>query len=168
MNCGKKIPDTLILVIYLPPAMLFLIFFKKIPDMLILVIYLPPAMLFLISQKIPDMLILVLYLPLTMPLWVVSKSLDTIFPHIVSAETTFFLHLEIQRSQYISPKVTVHKGAETIQGRKLFKGGNYMRKYGILILVHTTWHTERLHVFLFEPKRFLLTWEVKYAIGFNR
>ena len=69
MNCGKKVPDTLILVIYLPPAMLFLIFFfKKIPDMLILVIYLPPAMLFLISQKIPDMLILVLYLPLTMPL----------------------------------------------------------------------------------------------------
>ena len=29
MNCGKKIPDTLILVIYLPPAMLFLIFFQK-------------------------------------------------------------------------------------------------------------------------------------------
>ena len=51
------------LVIYLPPAMLFISFFKKIPDMLILVIYLPPAMLFLISQKIPDMLILVLYLP---------------------------------------------------------------------------------------------------------
>ena len=41
-----------------------------------------------------------------------------------------FLDLEIQRSQYIRPKVTVHKGAETIQGRKLFKGGNYMRKYG--------------------------------------
>ena len=54
MNCGKKIPDTLILVIYLPPAMLFFSFFRKIPDMLILVIYLPPAMLFLISQKIPD------------------------------------------------------------------------------------------------------------------
>ena len=53
---------------FLPPAMLFLIFFKKIPDMLILVIYLPPAMLFLISQKIPDVLILVLYLPLAMPL----------------------------------------------------------------------------------------------------
>ena len=28
------------------------------------------------------------------------------------------------------PKVTVHKCAETIQGRKLFKGGNYRRKYG--------------------------------------
>ena len=41
-----------------------------------------------------------------------------------------FLNLEIQRSQNIRPKVTVHKGAETIQGRKLFKGGNYMRKYG--------------------------------------
>ena len=41
-----------------------------------------------------------------------------------------FLNLEIQRSQFIRPKVTVHKGAETIQGRKLFKGGNYMRKYG--------------------------------------
>jgi len=124
MNCGKKIPDTLILVIYLPPAMLYFSFFKKNPDMIIQVIYLTPAMLFLISQKIPDMLILVLYLPLTMPLWVVSKNLDTIFSHIVSTETTF-LHLEIQRSQYISPKVIVHKGAETIQGRKLFKGGNY-------------------------------------------
>ena len=73
-----------------------------------------------------------------------------------------FLNLKIQRSQYIRPKVTY------IKVRKLFKGGNYMRKYGILILVHTAWHTERLHVFLFEPKRFLLTWEVKYAIGFNR
>ena len=30
--------------------------------------------------------------------------------------------------------VTVHTGAETIQGRKLFKGGNYMRKYGITVL----------------------------------
>ena len=153
MNCGKKIPDTLILVIYLPPAMLFFSFFKKIPDMLILVIYLPPAMLFLISQKIPDMLILVLYLPLTMPLWVVSKNLDTIFPHIVSAESTFFA--------FGNPEVTVHK-----QVWKLFKGGHYMRKYDILILVHTAWHTERLHVFLFVPKRFLLTWAVRYAIGF--
>ena len=42
-----------------------------------------------------------------------------------------FLNLEIKRSQYIRPKVTVQKGAETIQGRKLFKGGNYTRKYDI-------------------------------------
>ena len=41
-----------------------------------------------------------------------------------------FLNLEIQRSQYIRPKVTVHIYGETIQGRKLFKGGNCMRKYG--------------------------------------
>ena len=27
-------------------------------------------------------------------------------------------------------QVTVHKSAETIQGRKLFKCGNYSRKYG--------------------------------------
>ena len=90
MNCGQNIPDTLILVIYLPQAMLFFSFFKKIPDMLISVIYLPPVMLFLISQNIPDMLVLVLYVPLTMPFLVVSKNLATIFPHIVSAETTFF------------------------------------------------------------------------------
>ena len=45
-----------------------------------------------------------------------------------------FLSLEIQRSQYIRPKVTVHKCAETIQGRKLFKGGNYSRKYGMPIV----------------------------------
>ena len=30
-------------------------------------------------------------------------------------------------AQYIRPKVTVHKGAETIQGRKQFKGRNYKR-----------------------------------------
>ena len=41
------------------------------------------------------------------------------------------MNLKIQRSQYIGPEVTVHKGAETIQGRKLFEGGNYSRKYGI-------------------------------------
>ena len=41
----------------------------------------------------------------------------TVFPHIVSAETKYsFLDLEIQRSQYINV-------------RKLFKGGNYMRKF---------------------------------------
>jgi hypothetical protein len=45
-----------------------------------------------------------------------------------------FLNLEIQRSQYIRPKVPVHKCEETIQGRKLSKGGNYMRKYGRLLI----------------------------------
>jgi hypothetical protein len=49
-----------------------------------------------------------------------------------------FLKVEIQRSQYIRPKVTLHKCAETIQGRKLFKGGNYSRKYGKLISILVT------------------------------
>ena len=30
-------------------------------------------------------------------------------------------------------RYTVHKSAETIQGRKLFKGGNYLRKYGMFL-----------------------------------
>ena len=42
-----------------------------------------------------------------------------------------FFDLDIQRSKYIRPKVTVYKSAETIQGRELFKGGSYMRKYGM-------------------------------------
>ena len=58
-------------------------------------------------------------------------SIHTVFPHIVSAGNYSFLNLEIQMSQYIRPKVTVHKCAETIQWRKLCKGGNYMSKYGI-------------------------------------
>ena len=32
---------------------------------------------------------------------------------------------------YYVPLVKVHKSAETIQGRKLFKGGNYSWKYGM-------------------------------------
>ena len=32
-----------------------------------------------------------------------------------------FFDLEIQRLQYIRPKVTLHKCAETIQGRKLYE-----------------------------------------------
>ena len=43
--------------------------------------------------------------------------IPTVFPH----ETNLFLKLEIQRSQYIRPKVTVRKGAETIQGWKLYE-----------------------------------------------
>ena len=40
------------------------------------------------------------------------------------------MNLDLQRSKYIKAEVTVHKCEETVQGRKLFKGGNYMRKYG--------------------------------------
>ena len=40
-----------------------------------------------------------------------------------------FLDLEIQRSQYIRPKVTVHRCAETIQGRKLYEEIQYLKFY---------------------------------------
>ena len=41
----------------------------------------------------------------------------------VSAESIFFWN----KSYALWPLITVHTGAETIQGRKLFKGGNYSR-----------------------------------------
>ena len=41
------------------------------------------------------------------------------------------MNLEIQRSQYIRPKVTVHKGAETIQGRKLYEEIRYYIHYNL-------------------------------------
>ena len=46
----------------------------------------------------------------------------TVFPQIVSVETIFFEYVQ----------VTVYESEETIQGRKLFKGGNYSWKYRIL------------------------------------
>ena len=68
-------------------------------------------------------------------LGVIKSDLLKTFKYRISADSFrgnySFLNLEIQRSQYIRLKVTVHKCAETIQGRKLFKGGKYMRKYGI-------------------------------------
>ena len=53
--------------------------------------------------------------------------LYTVFPHIVSVETILFWLWPY----VLWPLITVHKCAESIQGRKLFKGGNYKRKYGI-------------------------------------
>ena len=50
----------------------------------------------------------------------------TVFPHIPSFRGNYsFLDLEIQRSQYIRPKVTVNKCAETIQGRKVYEEIRY-------------------------------------------
>ena len=56
----------------------------------------------------------------------IPYKINTVFPHIVSAETILFWLW----SYVLWPLMAVHKCAETIQGRKLFKGGNYMRKYG--------------------------------------
>ena len=55
------------------------------------------------------------------------RAFITVFPRIVSAETILFWIWPY----VLWPLVTVHKSGETIQGRKLFKGGNYSRKYGI-------------------------------------
>ena len=50
---------------------------------------------------------------------------NTLFPQIVSVETIlFWIWLYV-----LWPLVTVHKSAETIQRRKLFRGWNYLRKY---------------------------------------
>ena len=65
---------------------------------------------------------------------------NTVFPHIVSAETILFWLWPY----VLWPLVTVHKCAETIQGRKLFKGGNYMRKYGTYIIRFDKWITFQL------------------------
>ena len=53
------------------------------------------------------------------------KNICTVFPRIVSAETILFWIYPYA----LWPLITVHTGAETIQGRNLFKGGNYSRKY---------------------------------------
>ena len=58
----------------------------------------------------------------------IHKITTTLFPRIVFAKTIlfWFWHYELW------PLVIVHKSVETIQGRKLFKGGNYLRRYGII------------------------------------
>ena len=72
----------------------------------------------------------------------VSNS-DTVFPHIVAAETILFwiykiLKLHIFSTSYVMKTWIVSSlGAETIQGWKLFKGGNYMRKYGNSLLINS-------------------------------
>ena len=40
-----------------------------------------------------------------------------------------FWNLEIQRSQYLRPKVTVHKCVETIQGQKLYEEVQYVELF---------------------------------------
>ena len=53
--------------------------------------------------------------------------MSTVFPHSFRENYTFF---EFGNPKVKGQKSTVHKGAETIQGKTLFMGGNYMRKYG--------------------------------------
>ena len=67
-------------------------------------------------------------------MYVYKTKLCAVFPGIVSAETIIFLIWPYVLYLY----VTVHKSAETIQGRKLFKGVNYSRKYGIYNIIFAT------------------------------
>ena len=55
-----------------------------------------------------------------------KENARTVFSQIISAETILFWIWPY----VLWPLVTVHKSAETIQGRKLFKSRNYSRKYG--------------------------------------
>ena len=53
-----------------------------------------------------------------------------------------FLKVEIQRSKYIRPKVTVHKCAETIHGQKLYEEIRQLNnKYdsNLVINVYSVW-----------------------------
>ena len=95
----------------------------------------------------------------------------TVFPHIVSAETILFWLWPY----VVWPLITVHKCAKTIQGRKLFKGGNYMRKYGILCnvkwssmgkvaQVHSSTETESSPLHQSSPaSRLCLIWPIQYS-----
>ena len=51
----------------------------------------------------------------------------TVFSQIVSAETILFLNWPY----LLWPLATAHISVETIQGRKLFRGGKYLRKYSV-------------------------------------
>ena len=54
----------------------------------------------------------------------------TVFPRIVSAESILFWIWPY----VLWPLETVHKNTETIKGRKLIKGRNYLQKYDIFKL----------------------------------
>ena len=97
--------------------------------------------------------------------------LTTVFPHIVSAETILFWLLPY----VLWPLITVHKCAETIQGRKPFKGGNYMRKYGMQILSDAVFKCKSQNPrnagpFVFRHQKLTKAWFLKpqftYLIGY--
>ncbi len=46
----------------------------------------------------------------------------------MTVQKLFFFEFGNPKLQYIRAKVTVHKDEETIEGKKLFKGRNYMMK----------------------------------------
>ena len=65
-----------------------------------------------------------------------SVQKSTVFPWIVSVETIFFWKWKMWKFSYSFRIMAIFYfinwivAAETIEGGKLFKGGNYLRKYG--------------------------------------
>ena len=62
---------------------------------------------------------------------------------------------------------TVHTDAETIQGRKLFKGGNYSRKYGIYLLSFFGAEMRRIYFGYVPPLQTLKTQKTQTFNFFN-
>ena len=61
----------------------------------------------------------------------IMNIIQTVFTQIVSAETILFWIWPYLLWPLTFTSYTWIVAAETIQGRKLFKGGNYSRKYGM-------------------------------------
>ena len=83
----------------------------------------------------------------------------TVFPQIVSAETVLFWIYPY----VLWPLITLYTGAETIQGRKLFKGGNYSRKYGILPICKETFFPFSNCTFISFSTHFILYFFLFYS-----
>ena len=82
---------------------------------------------------------------------------NTIFPWIVSVETILFWIWPY----VLWPLLTVHTSEETIQGRKLFKGGNYLKKYGSITNMGLC-HLKRNKLWSYLIQRISLTKLEKY------
>ena len=165
MNCGKKIPGTLILVIYLPPAMLFFSFFKKIPDMLIFVIYLPPAMLFLISQKhVEDMLSLMPFTPRYAIFYAIYPKLCYRLCHIPRSSAIFFLNVMLQyitlTPSYANSSYAMFSGQS--QGRI----SGYCCTYSVDSIKHTVLLRILLQIFLLVSIKSTVHWKFSRQANF--
>ena len=69
-----------------------------------------------------------------------NRDPTTVFPRIVSVETILFWKWNMWKFSYSFRIMTIFYfinwivAAEIIEGGKLFKGGNYSRKYGIYLI----------------------------------
>ena len=123
------------------------------------------------SRKFPQFFMVPMYIDKSLVLYpkrfrtsnmYFNKSAKAIFPaltvflqKIVSAETILYWIWPY----VLWPFVTVHKSGETFQGRKLFKGGNYLKKYGSITNMGLC-HLKRNKLWSYLIQRISLTkWE---------